>query len=205
MARPNTHRVQLDYDRLLTLFSVAPPLCSPLAANPFFTHHQLRKPMKTLRSQKLLLSTALAGLFCIAQGDDAINTKNSEEREGAATFIHRADVIRDDTTKGSGPMRLWPLHSTAESRMNYVEVTGRTGLHFHPDADHKLYVLEGKVLVTAGTNTSIATTGDLIIIPKGVRHRYDVPAKGDRALLLTFDAPPYDPSKTVNVEPAAAK
>ena len=30
--------------------------------------------------------------------------------------------------------------------MNYVEVTGRSGLHFHPDADHKLYVLEGRVV-----------------------------------------------------------
>ena len=160
--------------------------------------------MKTFNSPKLLLSTALAGLFCIAQGDEATKSKSSEEREGAATFIHRADVIRDDTTRSPGPVRLWPLHSTAESRMNYIEVTGRTGLHFHPDADHKLYVLEGKVVVTAGTNTSVATTGDLIIIPKGVRHRYDVPAKGDRALLLTFDAPPYDPRKTVNVEPSAA-
>jgi quercetin dioxygenase-like cupin family protein len=58
------------------------------------------------------------------------------------------------------------------------------------------------VLVTAGTNTTIAAAGDLIIIPKGVRHCYDVPAKGDRALLLTFDAPPYDPRKRVNLESA---
>ncbi len=84
--------------------------------------------------------------------------------------------------------------------MNYVEVTGRSSLHFHPDADHKLYVLEGKVAVTAGTNTTLATVGDLIIIPKGVRHCYDVPARGERALLLTFDAPPYDPRKTVQLE-----
>jgi quercetin dioxygenase-like cupin family protein len=85
--------------------------------------------------------------------------------------------------------------------MNYVEVTGRNGMHFHPDADHKLYVLEGQVVVTAGTNVTTAGAGDLIIIPKGVRHCYDVPAKGERALLLTFDAPPYDPRKTVNLEP----
>jgi quercetin dioxygenase-like cupin family protein len=97
-------------------------------------------------------------------------------------------------------MRLWSLHSTPEARMNYVEVTGRSGLHFHPDADHKLYVLEGRVVVIAGTNTTTAIVGDLIIIPKGVRHSYDVPAKGERALLLTFDAPPYDPRKTVNLE-----
>lgn len=60
----------------------------------------------------------------------------------------------------------------------------RSGLHFHPDADRKLYVLEGKVVVIAGTNSTTAMVGDLTIIPKGVRHCYDVPAKGDRALLL---------------------
>ena len=123
-----------------------------------------------------------------------------QEVQGSAQIIHRADVIKGAETKAAGPMRLWPLHSTPESRMNYVEVTGRSGLHFHPDADHKLYVLEGRLLVTAGTNSTIARAGDLIIIPKGVRHSYDVPSKGDRALLLTFDAPPYDPKKTINVE-----
>lgn len=123
-----------------------------------------------------------------------------DEREGSATVIHRSDVVRNRESNSAGTMRLWPLHSTAESRMNYVEVTGKTGLHFHPDADHKLYVLEGRVVVTAGTNTTTATVGDLIIIPKGVRHCYDVPAKGDRALLLTFDAPPFDPRKTVSLE-----
>jgi len=124
------------------------------------------------------------------------------ERAGSATLIHRSDVLRNRESSSAATMRLWPLHSTAESRMNYVEVAGKTGLHFHPDADHKLYVLEGRVVVTAGTNTTTATVGDLIIIPKGVRHCYDVPAKGERALLLTFDAPPYDPRKTVNLEPA---
>ena len=127
---------------------------------------------------------------------------HAEEREGSATVIHRSEVVRNRESSTGGTMRLWPLHATAESRMNYVEVVGKTGLHFHPDADHKLYVLEGRVVVTAGTNTTTAVPGDLIIIPKGVRHCYDVPAKGERALLLTFDAPPYDPRKTVNLEPA---
>src|SRR5438445_2193211 len=81
----------------------------------------------------------------------------AEEREGAATVIHRSDVVRNREGPSAAAMRLWPLHSTAESRMNYVEVTGKTALHFHPDADHKLYVLEGRVVVTAGTNTSTAT------------------------------------------------
>ena len=124
-------------------------------------------------------------------------SRHPEEIEGVAAIIHKADVIKQSTN--GAPMRLWPLHSTPESRMNYVEVTGRTGLHFHPDADHKLYVLEGELLVTCGTNTTPARVGDLIIIPRGVRHCYDVPTKGGRALLLTFDAPPFDPRKTVNL------
>src|SRR5436305_14997283 len=85
--------------------------------------------------------------------------------------------------------------------MNYVEGTCLIVMHLHLDADNKLYVLEGQVVVTAGTNVTTDIAGNLIIIPKGVRHCYDVPAKGDRALLLTFDAPPYDPRKTVNLEP----
>ena len=148
-----------------------------------------------------LLFLAFLTRCSISGAADTSESRHPDERNGVATIIHRADVIRDRSTNNAGPMRLWPLHSTSEARMNYVEVTGRSGMHFHPDADHKLYVLEGQVVVTAGTNATTAIAGDLIIIPKGVRHCYDVPAKGNRALLLTFDAPPYDPRKTVNLEP----
>jgi quercetin dioxygenase-like cupin family protein len=145
----------------------------------------------------------LAGLWLnrgAAAAEQVPPASTGGEREGAATLIHRADVLRDRSLNSSAAMRVWPLHSTSDSRMNYVEVAGRSGLHFHPDADHKLYVLEGSVIVTTGTNTSTATAGDLIIIPRGVRHSYDVPVHGSRALLLTFDAPPYDPRKTVQLD-----
>jgi quercetin dioxygenase-like cupin family protein len=127
---------------------------------------------------------------------DPAPAKIEAEREGVASIVHRDDLLRDR----GGSRHLWPLLSTPEARVNYFEVTGRGPLHFHPDADHRLYVLEGTVLVTCGTATTRCTAGDFIIIPKGVRHCYDVPAKGERALLLTFDAPPYDPRKTVNLE-----
>jgi quercetin dioxygenase-like cupin family protein len=154
----------------------------------------------TDRPSACLILLAAVLVRSVAALADPAPARHPDERDGAATLIHRADVIRDRGTNTGATMRLWPLHATAESRMNYVEVTGRSSLHFHPDADHKLYVLEGNVAVTAGTNTTIAKVGDLIIIPKGVRHCYDVPAKGERALLLTFDAPPYDPRKTVQLE-----
>jgi quercetin dioxygenase-like cupin family protein len=155
-------------------------------------------PLATDAPNVRLLMLLLVTACFVSAGEPP--ARHPDERDGTATLIHRADVLRNRGTNSAAPMRLWPLHSTAEARMNYVEVAGRSGLHFHPDADHKLYVLEGSVVVVSGTNTTTANAGDLIIIPKGVRHCYDVPTKGDRALLLTFDAPPYDPRKTVNLE-----
>src|SRR5213075_1977202 len=164
--------------------------------------HMKLLPIRSTAPPRFACLSLLAAVLVRAStvAEEPSRARHPDERDGAATLIHRSDVIRDRGTNTSAAMRLWPLHASAESRMNYVEVTGRSSLHFHPDADHKLYVLEGKVAVTAGTNTTLATVGDLIIIPKGVRHCYDVPARGERALLLTFDAPPYDPRKTVQLE-----
>ena len=146
----------------------------------------------------IVAAPACAGRLLAADAPTA--TRHPEERDGAARITHRADVVPDRSTNTAARGGLWPLYSSPEARMNYFEVAGRTPLHFHPDAEHRLYVLEGKVLVTCGTNTTTAIAGDFIVIPRGVRHCYDVPAKGDRALLLTFDAPPFDPRKTVNIE-----
>ena len=143
---------------------------------------------------------ALLTMLSIGAGDKASPALAAGERAGVADIIHGREILRDREANRAAGRHLWPLYASAEARMNYFEVTGPSPLHFHPDADHRLYVLEGKLAVTVGTNTTTATVGDLIVIPKGVRHRYDVPAKGERALLLTFDAPPYDPRKTVNLE-----
>jgi quercetin dioxygenase-like cupin family protein len=156
--------------------------------------------MNLLRASAVSVPILNCISLCCLWAGDSLPARHVGERDGTATVIHRSDVVKNRGATSTAAMRLWPLHSTTDSRMNYVEVAGRSPLHFHPDADHKLYVLEGRVVVIAGTNSTIATVGDLIVIPKGVRHCYDVPAKGERALLLTFDAPPYDPRKTVQLE-----
>ena len=145
-----------------------------------------------MRAAIFYATAALAFNFATADEQPA-----SQEIDDTATVLHRDEVLHD---RGTGK-HLWPLLATPEARMNYFEVTSRGPLHFHPDADHRLYVLEGSVVVTCGKSTTTCGPGDFIVIPKGVRHCYDVPKPGDRALLLTFDAPPYDPKKTVNVEP----
>lgn len=121
------------------------------------------------------------------------------EVSGEAQVIHRSDVMPAAST--NAPLRggLWPLYSSPEARLNYFSVAGPSKPHFHPDSEHRLYVLEGRVVVHCGARTTTNGIGDFIVIPRSVRHSYGVPAPGDHALLLTFDAPPYDPKKTVNV------
>jgi mannose-6-phosphate isomerase-like protein (cupin superfamily) len=157
-----------------------------------------------MRHLFLRFSSAATAVWLAAtpQSARAQANRHPDEEAGTAKIVHRADILPQSSTNGPPRGGLWPLYATSEARLNYFAVTGRTPLHFHPDAEHRLYVLEGKVLVTAGTNTTTAGPGDFIVIPRGVRHCYNVPAGGDRALMLTFDAPPYDPRKTVNIEPA---
>jgi quercetin dioxygenase-like cupin family protein len=150
--------------------------------------------MKTLPAALAVLALALS------PAHSADEPASTGEHEGAATILHRDEVLHDR----GGNRHLWPLLNTPEARVNYFEVTSRGALHFHPDADHRLYVLEGHVLVTCGTTTTNCGPGDFIVIPRGVRHCYDVATPGEKALLLTFDAPPYDPKKTVNLEPKEA-
>jgi quercetin dioxygenase-like cupin family protein len=50
----------------------------------------------------------------------------------------------------------------------------------------------------AGDLKTTLQPGDYISIPAGVPHRYKTPIDAP-ALLLSMDAPPYDPAKTVRL------
>jgi quercetin dioxygenase-like cupin family protein len=99
-----------------------------------------------------------------------------------------------------GEVRVWPMRRDAHSRTNLVEFSGRSPLHSHPDADHTLMVLQGTVWVRAGAEEVKLEVGDFISIPPLLPHAYWV-QPGTKALLVSFDAPPYDEKKTVWHEP----
>src|SRR5258706_16393894 len=142
--------------------------------------------LKSVLIFALLIQTASAA-------DEPQRKRHPDERDGAATIIHRADVVRDRATNNNAPMRLWPLYSTAEARMNYVEVAGRSAMHFHPDADHKLYVLEGRVAGTPRPNKNFLHVRELTLIPEGAGPLSELAAKGERAVPLEFRMPPFSP------------
>ena len=53
-----------------------------------------------------------------------------------------------------------------------------------------------EVMVRAGSVQTTLRAGDYISIPAGMKHGYTVPADKP-ALLISMDAPPYDPQKTI--------
>ena len=73
---------------------------------------------------------------------------------------------------------------------------GEAREHIHPDAEHSLYVISGELTVHAGDLETKLQAGDYVSIPAGMKHGYTV-ATGKSALLISMDAPPYDPQKTV--------
>ncbi len=95
--------------------------------------------------------------------------------------------------------KVWRLHESLTSRTNLVEMRGEAGEHIHPDAEHSLYVISGEVRVKAGDVETTLLAGDYISIPAGMKHGYSVPADKP-ALLISMDAPPYDPRKTIRMK-----
>jgi quercetin dioxygenase-like cupin family protein len=95
-------------------------------------------------------------------------------------------------------VKVWNLRQNKNIRINVVEMTGELSLHKHPDAEHSLMVLEGKVRVQIDGEYLIIGQGDFISIPANVPHKYWSLTK--TAMLVSMDAPYYDPAKTIVLE-----
>jgi quercetin dioxygenase-like cupin family protein len=114
-----------------------------------------------------------------------------------ALVLRRASVMARKPDIESPSVRVWTLRREGHARTNLVEMRGPIANHVHPDADHTLMVLEGQVDAWAGREVQHLGPGDYISIPKGMPHRYEV--RSGTALLVSFDAPAYDPALTRRV------
>lgn len=115
---------------------------------------------------------------------------------GAPTIVRTRDLMAREPNPSATGGHVWRLHQSATSRTNLVEMRGEAGEHIHPDAEHSLYVISGELMVRAGGVETTLRAGDYISIPAGMKHGYTVPADKP-ALLISMDAPPYDPQKTI--------
>jgi quercetin dioxygenase-like cupin family protein len=98
-----------------------------------------------------------------------------------------------------GPtVKVWNIRQNETIRINLVEMCGELKLHQHPDAEHSLMLIEGKVRALVGDQEVILEKGDFLSIPPSVPHKYW--SLDPRSLLVSMDAPYYDPKRTVVLE-----
>ena len=144
-----------------------------------------------------------AGTFALMLPPVVNAAESSAPATGAApTIVRTRELMAREPNTSATSGHIWPLHQSATSRTNLVEMRGEAGEHIHPDAEHSLYVISGEVTVRAGDLETTLRTGDYLSIPAGLKHSYSVPTDKP-ALLISMDAPPYDPQKTIRPKNSA--
>lgn len=103
-----------------------------------------------------------------------------------------------DTVKAHPTQGLWNFKKTEIFRINVVKMMGESKLHKHPDAEHTILLIKGSMQAEVGGHKIKMKEGDLLSIPAGMPHRYTV--KGKNAIIVSMDAPYYDPGKTIMLE-----
>ena len=114
------------------------------------------------------------------------------------TLVNHKKLISGEPDIVGKNVKVWKIKQNGEIRINLVEMSGELSLHMHPDAEHSLMVLEGKVRVMIGKDYVEISEGDFISIPANVPHKYWSISK--QAKLVSMDAPYYDPKATVTLE-----
>ncbi len=83
-----------------------------------------------------------------------------------------------------------PYHNSVLASVNDHEVrvsvmTEAFGWHRHPDSDECFLVIDGELVIEFDDGEVVLRTGELLTVPRGVRHRTR-PA-GARSVNLTFE------------------
>lgn len=103
-----------------------------------------------------------------------------------------------DTVKANPKKGLWNFKKTALHRINVVKMVGESKMHKHPDAEHTILLIKGSMIAEVGGNKIKLKEGDMLSIPAGMPHKYWV--KGKKAIIISTDAPYYNPDKTIMLE-----
>ena len=130
--------------------------------------------------------------------------KHPREVEAEGLMVRKSEITVTAPVADLGVARYWAVEKGKDVWSLLVEVSGTVPLHFHPDGVHRMYILEGKLRCTVGKETMEMGPGDYMLIPRGVRHKFEKVGEG-KAYFVTVDTPPINPANNVWLEPAPKK
>jgi mannose-6-phosphate isomerase-like protein (cupin superfamily) len=99
-------------------------------------------------------------------------------------------------------LRAWAVEKSEDFGVVLVEVLGQIPLHFHPDGNRRMFVLEGRVKMRGGDHEMDMQPGDYMYLPRSHRHEVWLAPGAQRALLLLVDNPPTSAANVVWLEAA---
>lgn len=137
-------------------------------------------------------------------GQVADPPKHPREVEAEGLMVKRSEITQTAPVADLGVARYWAVEKGKDVWSLLVEVGGTIPLHFHPDGVHRMYILEGRLRCTLGKEAMEMGPGDYMLIPRGVRHKFEKVGVG-KAYFVTVDTPPINPANNVWLEPAPEK
>src|SRR5262245_2375065 len=99
------------------------------------------------RSRRLAITVALGGLAATAAIAQAQKDKTAEPR-----VVHRKQLLETKPAREwAKVLRSWDLETSPDAVARLHEVLGASPRHIHPDADERIFVIEGKVHMVVGS------------------------------------------------------
>jgi mannose-6-phosphate isomerase-like protein (cupin superfamily) len=132
------------------------------------------------------------------------SSRHPQQVESDGLMVRRSEVKGTAPVADLGVARYWAVDKGKGVWPLLVKVGGPIPLHFHPDGVHRMYVLEGRLRCTSGKETMEMGPGDYMLIPSGVRHKFEK-VGGGKASFVAVDTPPINPANNVWLEPAPRK
>jgi len=149
-----------------------------------------------------VLATGVA-LASSTHASEASEAKPSSAPQARPLAAHAQETLASKPTRDfQKSLRSWDLEATPEINVRLHEITGTVPLHFHADAQERVFLVEGEVVMTLGDEKVTLKPGDYVSIPKGVPHKVELAKGTQRALAAGFMIPAPDPKQTTWVEPA---
>lgn len=102
-------------------------------------------------------------------------------------MMSQIDPLNLASTHSAVTLPYWneALASVNDHEVRMSVMTSAFGWHTHPDSDETFLVLDGAVVITFEDGEVVVGPGEMLTVPRGVRHRTR-PA-GDRSVNLTFE------------------
>ncbi len=135
--------------------------------------------------------------------------------------IHTADRTAETFWAGGNTFSIIDDGSVTDGRIGIVECRLDPGWagppqHVHHEHDETLYVLSGRVWFASGDERVLATSGELITVPRGTPHTFgNADADEPASVLGTFTPAPFvgffrelaklQPNEHGRIDPAAMK